>query len=420
MTEYLRILRPTQPLTLFYRSVLSLFCIVSILILSPAIAEERSIRLWHWWNSAGEAQSSKVLTKYLAQHNIHWNETDVKGASTSLYLNGIRSLLEEDRPDAALMTSSEIKSYDTEFDLIHFDDIAQEQGWEEVVPYAIQDSAKNQGHWASVPINSHSTNWLWINKRLFSRLNLPEPETWNDLITVLERAKTLGIPVLATLNDDWEQTLLFELVVMSTGGLEFYRRFFVDHQFNDGDKYILAESFIRLKQLTQYFTTARHAVKWHQHTALLSQDEVLMQVHGSWVNSELATLGAKADIDFLCMRFPGTQGAYLFHSDHVIFFNEPHNRVENQQQLARILLDKNFQRELSIASGASPARVDIDTDGFNSCSKKSIHDLRMANMRRAVMASLSNKDLYKIVADFLEDRTSAELSAKQVLAIFSK
>jgi len=36
------------------------------------------------------------------------------------------------------------------------------------------------------------------------------------------------------------------------------------------------------------------------------------------------------------------------------------------------------------------------------------------------MASLSNKDLYKIVADFLEDRTSAELSAKQVLAIFSK
>lgn len=57
-----------------------------------------------------------------------------------------------------------------------------------------------------------------------------EPETWDDLIVMLDRAKALDIPTLATMSDNWEQALLFELIVMSTGGLESYRRLFVDQQ----------------------------------------------------------------------------------------------------------------------------------------------------------------------------------------------
>ena len=392
-----------------------------MLTIRTAVADEDNIQFLHWWNSAGEVQSIDILNQYLTQKNLRWNNKEPSYSTTAAYLANIADQLNTtQRPDAAMMVSSDIINYDKDFSLLSLDDVAQEQEWEEVIPYAIQDTAKQQGHWISAPINSHSTNWLWINKKLFSRLSLPEPETWNDLITVLEAAKALGIPTLATLNDDWEQTLLFELIVMSTGGLEFYRRFFVDRQFSDDDQHIIRDSFLRLKQLSQYFTAVTHETKWHQHTALLAQNKVLMQIHGSWVNSELTTLGAVADHDYLCLRFPGTQGAYLFHSDHVIFFNEPHNSVQNQKKLARILLDKEFQRELSIANGASPARVDIDTDGFNSCGKKSIHDLRMANMRRAVMASLNSKDLFKVVADYLQDKSSPQTAANQVITIFTK
>lgn len=80
-----------------------------------------------------------------------------------------------------------------------------------------------------------------------------------------------------------------------------------------------------------------------------------------------------------------------------------------------MLLDKEFQRDLSIASAATPARVDISTEGFNSCSKKSIYDLRMANMRRAVLASSNNNAIFDIAAAYLEPRLSAEQAAQQVL-----
>ena len=420
LIQHLQPLRPARRTNLLSLITLSLYCILSMLTLRPAIAEERKVNFWHWWNSTGEVKSIDVLSKHLAQHNLNWDKKEAIKKSTALYLSDIDNLLETQLPDAAMMISSKIHNYDAKLSLMHLDDIAQEQGWEEVVPHAVQDSARRNGHWVSAPINSHSTNWLWVNKELFLRLNLPEPETWADLIAVLERAKALNIPAIAALNDDWEQALLFELVAISTGGLEFYRRFFVNHQFSADDKHILTLSFLRLKQLTHYFAESTSTNKWNKSSAMVNQGEVLMQIHGSWVNSELSALGAKPDIDYLCMRFPDTQGAYLFHSDHVIFFNTPRDRTYEQQKMARMLLDKEFQRELSIASGASPSRVDISTDGFNSCSKKSIHDLRMANMRRAVLASLNNKDLYKIVADYLKQETTTETAVNQVLTAITQ
>lgn len=396
-------------------SVLGLYCISSMIALRPALAEERSIRFWHWWNSAGEVENIDVLNRYLKKHNLLWKDKGATSSSTGLYLAYINDRFKDQFPDAAMLDSSEAHNYDKTFSLVHLDDIAHEQNWNEVIPLAIQAKAKHQGHWISAPLNSHSNNWLWINKDLFLRLNMPEPQTWDDLIAMLEQAKALGIPALAAMRDDWEQALLFELTVMSTGGLGFYRRVFVDQQLKYTDLPILAKSLLRLKQLTTYFPDTTHNLSWDQNTAQLAQGNVLMQIHGSWVNSELSTLGAEADIDYLCLRFPDTQGAYIFHSDHVVFFKAAYNNIDTQKQLARILLDKEFQHELSIASGASPARVDVSTDGFNSCSKKSIYDLRMANMRRAVMPSINNKALEKTVADYLQQHITLDAAVHNVL-----
>lgn len=397
--------------------ILGLYSLSSVMALRTVLAEDRTIQFWHWWNSASEVENIDILNRYLKKYDLQWQDKEANNSSSSLYLAQISDQLKEQLPDAAMLDSSEAHNYDKAFSLMHLDVIAQELNWEEVIPLAIQEHAKHQGHWVSAPLNSHSTNWLWINKSLFARLNMHEPDTWEDLMAVLDRAKVLGIPALATPRDAWEKALLFELVVMSTGGLEFYRRLFIDQQLIPADQRILAESFSRLKQLTSYFATTTDNLSWDQATAQLVQGNVLIQVHGSWVNSELTVLGAEADRDYLCMRFPGTQGAYIFHSDHVVFFKSAQNRSENQLQFARILLNKEFQRELSIASGASPVRVDISTDGFNKCSKKSIHDLRMANMRRAVMPSINSKGLEHVVDDFLQQRTSINTAVDKVLAI---
>lgn len=396
---------------------LSLFSLSCVTPLSAAFAEQRSIEFWHWWNSASEVENANTLNHYLQRHGLLWNDKKALKSSSSIYLEQLSQQLQQHYPDAAMLDSSMVYSYNQSYPLMRLDEVAKEQGWDEVIPLAIQERAKHQGHWISAPLNSHSSNWLWVNKDLFSRLAIPEPQTWADLIAVLERAKALNIPALATPRDDWEKVLLLELVIMSTGGLEFYRRLFVEQHFRPEDEHTLAQSFLNLKQLTHYFSANTHNISWDQATAKVAQGEVLMQIHGSWVNSELTTLAAVANQDFLCLRFPGTQGAYIFNSDHVVFFTSEDKDLETQKQLAGIFLDKDFQRSLSIASGASPARVDVTTDGFNYCSKKSIHELRMANTRRGVMPSINNKTTERIVVDFLQQRSTAEDAAQKVLDI---
>ncbi|NLD00610.1 MAG: carbohydrate ABC transporter substrate-binding protein [Gammaproteobacteria bacterium] len=393
-----------------------LYCVFS----SSTAADEHTFDFWHWWISDSEVKNINLIKQHAKQQGITVQEKSMRSYNNSDYSGVLtKHIQKQHAPAAAMLISSEVHPYNSTFSLLNLDDIAQEQGWEDVIPDAIQETAKFQGHWISAPINSHSTNWLWINKALFTRLNLPIPETLNDLLVVLERAQTMGIPGLVSMTVGWEYTVLFELVAISNGGLEFYRSLFIDRQQLPGDKQLLINALMRIQQLTHYFSADTANNSWDENTAAMLQGEVLMQIQGSWVGSELENLGATADVDYLCIRFPDTQGAYLFHTDHVVFFAAPTNDTAQQKNFARMLLDKEFQRNLSISSGASPARVDTSTEGFNSCGKKSIHDLRMANMRRAVMISMNNNDMHAIMTDFIQHTISAESAAQLILEAYS-
>ncbi len=387
---------------------------------SVTAADAHTLDFWHWWVSDSEIKNINLIKQHAKQQGITVQDQSMRSYNNSDYSNVLKKHIQQHNPPtAAMLISSQVHPYNNTFPLLNLDEVAQEQGWEDVIPDAIQETAKFQGHWISAPINSHSTNWLWINKALFNRLNLPIPETFDDLLVVLERAQRMGIPGLVSLTVGWEYTILFELVAISSNGLEFYRRLFIDRQQLPGDKQLLINTLMRVQQLTHYFSADTVNNSWDENTAAMLQGEVLMQIQGSWVASELDTLGAKADVDYLCIRFPDTQGAYLFHTDHVVFFATPTNDTAQQKNFARMLLDKEFQRNLSISSGASPARVDISTEGLNSCGKKSIYDLRMANMRHAVMISMNNNAMHSIMTDFMEHKMSAERAAQLILDTYA-
>ncbi len=389
---------------------------------NSTVSKATSISVAHWWLSESELKSATVLQKHLLQHDLDWKKISADDNSSSGYLGNIQAwLTKSQRPDAAIVIGSAAITHINSQHFLQLDQIAQEQHWEDVIPYAIQATSKHKGHWISAPFNNHSTNWLWLNKRLFSQLDLPEPETWNDLIAVLKRAKQLGIPALVTLNSDWQQTQLFEMLLVATAGMESYRRIFIDNKIIETeDKRQLLTTFLRLKQISHYFSDNTLNSTWNEASNLLGQGKVLMQINGSWVNSELKNLGWKADEDYICLRFPDTQGAYIFNSDHFVFFKNGPAAEKNQLQMARVLLDKEFQRDLSMISGAAPVRVDISTKGFDSCTKKNVHDLRMANMRHAVIPIISNPKLFKIVNDYLVLKTTAEQATEQALALFTQ
>lgn len=423
MISLLSLAAPTFPASARLIAYLCLLLFTPFVIAqNSTAATDNNITVAHWWLSESELKNATVLKKHLSQYNLDWKNISADSNSTTDYLGNFQAwLTKSQRPDAAIVIGSAAITHINSQHFLQLDQIAQEQHWEDVIPYAIQATSKHKGHWISAPFNNHSTNWLWLNKTLFSQLDLPEPETWNDLIAALERAKQLGIPALVTLNSDWQQTQLFEMLLVATAGMESYRRIFIDNKIIETeDKRQLLTTFLRLKQISHYFSDNTLNSTWNEASNLLGQGKVLMQINGSWVNSELKNLGWKADEDYICLRFPDTQGAYIFNSDHFVFFKNGPATEKNQRQMARVLLDKEFQRDLSMISGAAPVRVDISTKGFDSCTKKNVHDLRMANMRHAVIPIISNPKLFKIVNDYLVLKTTAEQATEQALALFTQ
>jgi glucose/mannose transport system substrate-binding protein len=47
--------------------------------------------------------------------------------------------------------------------------LASKEGWDKVLPEAIQKFTTTNGKWDAIPINIHSANWIWLNKALFEK-----------------------------------------------------------------------------------------------------------------------------------------------------------------------------------------------------------------------------------------------------------
>ena len=103
-------------------------------------------------------------------------------------------------------------------------DAAKKEGWDKVVPAALQKFAVYDGKWVAVPVNVHSVNWLWINKAVMDKIGGTEPKTFDDLIALLDKAKAAGVIPLALGGQNWQEATMFDSVVLSTGGPDFYNK----------------------------------------------------------------------------------------------------------------------------------------------------------------------------------------------------
>src|SRR5690606_32336642 len=156
---------------------------------------------------------------------------------------------------------------------------------------------------------------------------------------------------------------------------------------------------------------------WDDATRMVMQGQALLQVQGSWVNGEFTYYHLTPGKDFACFRFPDTQGLFLFNSDHYMVFSRGPGSDEAKDLLVTTLMDPVLQRDLNIATGAAPARVDVPTEGFNDCGKRAIHDMRGANLRRTLMGSIAmgnanpatlKHNIYQITSDHLKGMLSTE------------
>jgi len=355
-----------------------------------AMAHADEVEVLHWWTSGGEAAALDVLKKDLESKGVTWKDMPVAGGGGEAAMTALRARVTAGNPPTAVQALGfDITDWAKQGVLGDLNETANAEGWDKVVPAALQAFSKYDGKWIAAPVNVHSTNWVWINKAALDAAGGKAPETWDELVAVLDKMKANGITPLAHGGQPWQDATIFDAVVLGLG-TDFYKAAFIDLDpaALGGDK--MVEAFNRMAKLRSYVDDNFSGRDWNLASAMVIEGKAGMQMMGDWAKGEFLKAGKKPGADFVCIRFPGTQGAVTFNSDQFMMFKVGDAGVKAQLMMASAIESPSFQSAFNVVKGSVPARTDVPNDAFDDCGKKGMADLAEANSKGTLFGSMAH------------------------------
>ena len=116
---------------------------------------------------------------------------------------------------------------------------------------------------------------------------------------------------------------------------------------------------------------------WNSATAMVIRGEAAMQIMGDWAKGEFTAAGLTPGKDYICAPAPGTDGEFTFNVDSFAMFRlNDEDNSQAQKDLARTILEPEFQTVFNQAKGSIPVRTDMDMSGFDACAQASMETFK--------------------------------------------
>jgi glucose/mannose transport system substrate-binding protein len=365
---------------------------VAALLATTSMAVAEDVEVLHWWTSGGEAAALNVLKDDLATKTIGWVDMPVAGGGGEAAMTTLRARVTAgDAPTAVQMLGFDILDWAAEGKLANLNAVAAEEGWDAVVPAALQAFAKVDGNWVSAPVNVHSTNWVWANKAILDELGIAQPTSWDEFVAAMQKVKDSGKTALAHGGQAWQDATMFDGVVLSVGGVEFYKKAFVDLDAAALGSEPMVEVFNRMATLRGCVDDNFSGRDWNLASAMVINNEAAFQIMGDWAKGEFLKAGKVPGTDFLCFRVPGSQGMVAFNSDQFAMFAQAEAGAQAAQaEMARAIMAPSFQAAFNVVKGSVPARTDVPNDTFDDCGKQGMAELAEASTNGTLVGSIAH------------------------------
>ncbi|WP_414436876.1 ABC transporter substrate-binding protein [Ensifer adhaerens] len=399
--------------------------VVALMMAATAARAAENVEVLHWWTSGGEAAALDVLKKGLESKGITWTDMPVAGGGGTEAMTVLRARVTAgNAPTAVQMLGFDILDWAKEGALGNLDETASKEGWDKVIPTALQQFSKYDGHWIAAPVNVHSTNWVWINKAALDKAGGKEPTNWDELVALLDNFKAQGITPIAHGGQPWQDATIFDAVVLSLG-TDFYKQAFIDLDpaALGGDK--MKEAFDRMTKLRSYVDDNFSGRDWNLASAMVIENKAGLQFMGDWAKGEFLKAKKVPGTDFVCMRFPGTQGSVTFNSDQFAMFKVADDKVPAQLAMASAIESPTFQSAFNVVKGSVPARTDVPDTDFDACGKKGIKDLAEANTNGKLFGSMAHghanpaavkNAIYDVVTREFNGELTSEEAVKELVS----
>ena len=391
--------------------------LATMMAIAPS-AQAGEVEVLHWWTSGGEAKSVDFLKQQLAGSGVDWVDFAVAGGGGENAMTVLKSrAISGNPPTAAQIKGPSIQEWGDLGFLADIDGVATKNNWDDLLPSVVSDVMKHEGKYVAAPVNVHRVNWMWSNPEVFRAAGATIPTTWDDFMVQAKKLQDAGYVALAHGGQPCQDATVFEAVVLGVGGADYYNKAFVEMDMDALNSATTVEVFETFGNLRQFIDSNAPGRDWNVATSMVIEGKAGMQIMGDWAKGEFLKAGQKPGSDFVCVRFPGTQGSVTFNSDQFAMFSGSGSSAA-QEAMASSVMNPVFQSAFNVVKGSVPARTDVPDMMFDHCGKKGMADLAAANAAGSLFGSMAHGHtvrpaIQSAIVDVVSAHFNGEFSAEE-------
>lgn len=376
----------------------------------------------HWWTSGGESAAIRELAKAYTAAGGEWVDSAIAGGEQARSA-AINRMVGNNAPTAAQFnTSKQFRDLIDEGMLNDLDAVAAQQNWDAMLPKAIVDTIKVNGHYYAVPVNIHNPSWFWYSKAAFAKAGVSgEPKSMDEFFTALDKVKAAGLVPLALGGQAWQEKMLFDSIFAYVGGPELFLRVYRDRDANAINTPEFKKVLSTFKRLHDYVDAGSPGRNWNDATAMVISGKAGVQIMGDWAKGEFLAANQKAGKDFGCFIGFNDKAPYVIAGDVFIMpKSQDANVVKAQHLLAATMVAPATQVAFNNKKGSIPIRTDVDTSSLDICAQQGIAIMKDKTRQLPTSTMLVPTDveggMQDVITNFWNKNQSVDDAAKALAA----
>ncbi len=159
---------------------------LAALMMTAAIpaAQAADVEVTHWWTSGGEAAAVAEFAKAFDATGNKWVDGAIAGSGDVARPIIISRILGGNPMGATQLNPGKDADDLVKAGLmLDLTELAKKEDWANILrPKSQLESCTVDGKVVCVPVNLHSAQWMWTNRKVYKDAGIEPPKNWNEMI----------------------------------------------------------------------------------------------------------------------------------------------------------------------------------------------------------------------------------------------
>ncbi len=395
---------------------------LSVSLFAAGAARATDIEVTHWWTSGGEAAAVAEFAKAVDASGDHWVDGAIAGSGDVARPIIISRILGGNPMGATQLNpghdADELIKAGLMTDLT---ELATKEKWNDILrPKSQLASCTVDGKVYCVPVNLHSAQWMWTNRKAFTDNGMEPPKNFAELVADAPKLKEKGIQPLS-LAQGWPVGLLIGDMIVAVAGVDNYVKVYKDRDLAMAGGPEFGKVFEAIDAARKMVDQKQVTKQWNEAVGLVVNGKAAANIMGDWAGGEFQVAKMTPGKDYDCL--PGLGVTPVLNTGGDVFYfpkNKDPKVTEAQMKMASTLITPAVQVAFNLKKGSLPMRADVDLGAANDCMKKGLEILDHSTAVFPNDVQMLDRDSINQINDLMTnffskpDMTTADAQAKFV------